>query len=327
MTMWESWYEAAGNVIGDYLDTPGSSGELREGAAHDNLRDHVSEGYEMRVSGFSVNGVAGELNVPFRGMLADGTPYEFVMDANGNYTLAINGVADAAYSLDALNVSYVLEGHKEGAESLTDTTDLFLRSADHVIVADAAAPAFGGAEYQEIFGGPDPVDPADDTLVSLAGDEGHDVLFGGAESEEIFGGAGNDAIRGGSGDDTMSGGDGADVFIWQHDDYSEAGHAFTDTFTDFSLGQDKLSFSGIDASDLDGLAGLLAEGIITLASDNEGELTITVNEQATGGGTQVVALHLNDSAMLSDAQFDGLQQNDLAAEAEILQQILLNSGG
>lgn len=89
--------------------------------------------------------------------------------------------------------------------------------------------------------------------LTLAGDAGingtgntlANFLFGNAGANVLDGGAGNDTIRGGAGADMLTGGSGKDVFQFLAASDSTTGAM--DHITDFVHGQDRLSFSSIDA--------------------------------------------------------------------------------
>lgn len=98
---------------------------------------------------------------------------------------------------------------------------------------------------------------------SLVGGSGHDVLMGQEEDDDLFGdelddwlhgGAGNDSLEGGSGGDwlqggagtdQLSGGSGADVFVFAAVSDSPLGSG--DMIEDFSLNEDRIDLSAVDA--------------------------------------------------------------------------------
>jgi len=85
----------------------------------------------------------------------------------------------------------------------------------------------------------------DDTI---KGGTGNDFLLGDAGNDTLQGGDGTDTLVGGFDSDTLTGGAGADVFA-----FSEVGDSAPESFdaiTDFSVGQDKIDLSLIDASTL-----------------------------------------------------------------------------
>ncbi|RZM18415.1 MAG: cadherin, partial [Sphingomonas sp.] len=99
----------------------------------------------------------------------------------------------------------------------------------------------------------------------LNGLGGNDRLTGGLGSDTLNGGAGNDTLIGGNGRDVLSGGDGNDILIGGDDLDMMTGGAGADIFrfeakgdslasasrdviTDFTVGQDKIDLSMIDAN-------------------------------------------------------------------------------
>lgn len=113
---------------------------------------------------------------------------------------------------------------------------------------------------------------------SLAGNHGDDVLKGGAGGDSLNGGAGADSLTGWWGADLLTGGSGADVFIMI------SGDTHQDTITDFTSGEDHLSFgrrgfdgtlSWIDSAAFSGTAGelrhILSEAGITVEFDQDGD--------------------------------------------------------
>lgn len=275
-------YQVEGNVIGDYLDAAGSEGEDREGSDHDNHRDHASDGYALSVTEFSVNGVQGVLGEPFEGLLADGTPYTFIMYADGSYKLLINGVEDPDYKLADLDVEYKLQGYNPDGDPqyIYDDADLYLRSEHHALDdADAGQGLVSGTD------GNDVIYMEDDICYEIHAGEGNDVIFAGSGGALIYGGAGSD---------TMHSGEGNDTFAWADADMDGS----TDYISGFVLAQDILRFEDLfetDQPDQELLAELLSKGDIavtatedglalTLSSDTE---TVTIDITFADGHEQI----------------------------------------
>jgi Ca2+-binding RTX toxin-like protein len=82
----------------------------------------------------------------------------------------------------------------------------------------------------------------------IFGNTAANVLRGGSGNDTIDGGAGNDTLRGEDGTDRLTGGPGADVFEYTSISQSAVGVTVRDIITDFVSGEDRISFSSIDAN-------------------------------------------------------------------------------
>jgi Ca2+-binding RTX toxin-like protein len=91
--------------------------------------------------------------------------------------------------------------------------------------------------------------PGDDYLQGNAGD---DVLSGEGGNDRMVGGTGNDTLSGGIGGDYLVGNEGADIFQYFAVEESQNvlinGVNQLDQIVDFTLGQDKIDLSAIDAN-------------------------------------------------------------------------------
>ena len=114
---------------------------------------------------------------------------------------------------------------------------------------------------------------------SLSGLAGNDSLSGLAGNDTLDGGAGNDTLNGGSGNDTLIGGVGKDALtcgagndIFDFNALTELGldSATRDVITDFTVGQDKIDLSTIDANTL--LAGDQAFTFVTSFTTTAGQV-------------------------------------------------------
>jgi Ca2+-binding RTX toxin-like protein len=81
---------------------------------------------------------------------------------------------------------------------------------------------------------------------SLRGLAGGDTIYGLAGDDHLYGGDGSDILRGGTGSDVLQGDAGNDRFDW--DSLADVGlGAGRDQVLDFTKGQDRLDFAGMDA--------------------------------------------------------------------------------
>jgi len=91
--------------------------------------------------------------------------------------------------------------------------------------------------------------------VSVNGEAGNDILWGGLFADTLSGGSGNDVINGNMGNDTLTGGDGADTFEFM-------ANAGNDTITDFSP-IDKLVFYYREGEAEESAVASINNGVIT----------------------------------------------------------------
>ena len=81
---------------------------------------------------------------------------------------------------------------------------------------------------------------------TIDGGKGADILLGGKGADDISGSKGTDVLIGGLGADVLTGGPGDDTFVYNRAKESKAGSPH-DHITDFTVGQDLIDVSGIDA--------------------------------------------------------------------------------
>lgn len=105
---------------------------------------------------------------------------------------------------------------------------------------------------------------------TLNGGAGNDTLLGGDGRDILNGGDGNDTLIGGDDTDTMTGGAGADIFRFEAKGDSLTSTSLRDIITDFTVGQDKIDLSAIDANEA--------------AAGNQGFGLIASNARFTGAG-------------------------------------------
>ena len=101
---------------------------------------------------------------------------------------------------------------------------------------------------------------AGNTSHTIFGGDGGDQITGGSAVDTIDGGSGDDKITGRGGADILTGGAGADSFRYAFQNQSGLG-SDADRITDYSIGEDRLSFSLIDTDPLtDGDQGFVFVG-------------------------------------------------------------------
>jgi Ca2+-binding RTX toxin-like protein len=91
--------------------------------------------------------------------------------------------------------------------------------------------------------------------VTVNGEAGNDILWGGLFADTLNGGSGNDVINGNMGNDNLTGGDGADTFEFM-------ANAGNDTITDFSP-IDKLVFYYREGEAEESAVASINNGVIT----------------------------------------------------------------
>jgi len=119
----------------------------------------------------------------------------------------------------------------EGISDDLDESWFFLR--DDSWSANGTEPAGPGMEIGIVEGS----NQADD----LSGTDGVDFIYAYDGADLLDGGEGGDILNGGAGNDTMTGGEGADIFMFDEP-------SGNDTITDFTPGEDVMSFSTYDLS-------------------------------------------------------------------------------
>lgn len=126
---------------------------------------------------------------------------------------------------------------------------------------------------------------------NFSGGKGDDVLKGGGGNDTLKGGSGNDHIEGGAGLDKMSGGTGTDDFVFKKASDLGSKSGKTDVITDFTVKQDTIDFSGIDANET-------KKGDQSFKFDGKGDLS--------GKAGSLVYQYVNgETVVLGDLDGDG----------------------
>jgi len=150
-------------------------------------------------------------NVPVASYLAYGTAYSLEI-AKGTF----EDVAGNAYA--------GLKKYKfSTTDTVTTTATTYTLGTEANKLAYSGSSAFTGA--------------GNDSANVITGNAGNDTIRGFGGEDIIDGGAGADVLYGQDGSDTVTGGAGADYFV-----LANAANTGTDTFVDFTPGEDKIAF-------------------------------------------------------------------------------------
>jgi Ca2+-binding RTX toxin-like protein len=157
-----------------------------------------------------------------------------------------------------------------------------------------------------------------DAAITIRGEGGNDLLFGGVGSQTISGGPGNDVVTGGQGNDAITLGTGADRAVWSPGDGSDA--------VEGESGQDALDFNGSNAGEIVDVAAApggrigFTRNIGNVALDLGGIETIgfaalggadTVNvRDLAGTGARSVAVELSADAQIDTVLVHGTEGPD-----------------
>ena len=133
-----------------------------------------------------------------------------------------------------------------GVSGDIDESWFYFMNGDPVGVPDGIGGADGDVSIMPIFPGLE--------IRVLEGTNENDTLTGDAGTDFIFGFAGNDVLKAGKGDDLLNGGEGNDSLTGGagQDSFQFDENSGNDTITDFTAGEDIISFSqmGLEFDDL-----------------------------------------------------------------------------
>lgn len=176
-----------------------------------------------------------------------GTVGKGAEDSDGNFTGYKTELTISGFSIDenddpsSGDIIYALMGWATG-EADGSLLVQALKGEAQKIVGSKGDDSWTGTKFDDKADGKKGND-------NFSGGKGDDTLKGGGGNDTLKGGAGDDHIEGGAGRDKLSGGSGDDTFVFKK--ASDLGHKSgkTDVITDFSVKDDTIDFSGIDAND------------------------------------------------------------------------------
>ena len=160
--------------------------------------------------------------------------------------------------------------------------------------------------------------------IALSGGQGDDTLIGGSGNDYLVGDNGNDQLIAGSGDDTLigkagvdilAGADGDDLFVYKSSNEMFAAHELIDSING---GDGTLDAIAIDNNDLSPFEISLSDSfnsrisnveVISLAGPSNQDISITLNDNASDVGINVISL-LKDTSTEGDNTVDLSNEND-----------------
>lgn len=230
-------------------------------------------------------------------------------DSGGNFTgynteLTISGLSiDENDDPSSGDVIYALMGWATGEADGSLLLEA-LQGQAQKIVGSQGNDRWTGTKFDDVADGKNGND-------TFSGGKGDDALKGGGGTDTLNGGSGDDRIEGGADRDTLSGGSGKDDFIFKKASDLGSKSGKTDVITDFSVKDDTIDFSGIDANetkkgnqsfkfdgkgDLSGKAGSLIYQVVNGGTVVLGDLD--------GDGKADIALDLDGKLKLTAGDFE-----------------------
>jgi VCBS repeat-containing protein len=227
-------------------------------------------------------GGAGSDTLDARGgadIIVGGTGADRMIGGDGNDTYYVDSASDKVVEL---------AGPASGIDSVISSVSWTLPSSVERLVLSGVANLAG---------------TGNSLANTLVGNSGRNVLRGEAGNDHLSAGAGNDVLIGGLHRDVLTGGAGIDIFRW--DSAAETGNSAgaRDIISDFSLRDDVIDLSHIDASvPLAGNNAFVWRGTNAFTTSPVGEVRIGfLNNAGTANDYTIVYLD-TDTDVMPEAQ-------------------------
>ena len=184
----------------------------------------------------SINGTGNDLNNVITGNSGNNT-----LDGGLGADTLIGNIGNDTYFVDNLG-DVITEAVNAGTDSVYASTSWVLgANLENLTLTGSANLAGTGNALDNIVTG-------NSGGNSLDGGSGNDVLWGLSGNDTLIGNSGNDRIIGGQGRDFLTGGIGNDLLVFSAVSDSGITSTTRDVITDFTIGQDKIDLSQIDAN-------------------------------------------------------------------------------
>jgi Ca2+-binding RTX toxin-like protein len=210
-------------------------------------------------------------------------------DSKGNFTGYNTELTISGFSIDenddpsSGDVIYALMGWATGEADGSLLLEA-LQGQAQKIVGSQGNDRWTGTKFDDTADGKNGND-------NFSGGKGNDTLKGGGGNDSLNGGSGDDHIEGGAGRDKLTGGSGKDDFVFKKASDLGSKSGKTDVITDFSVKDDTIDFSGIDANET-------KKGNQSFKFDGKGDLS-------GKAGSLVYQVVNGDTVVLGDLDGDG----------------------
>lgn len=231
------------------------------------------------------------------------------VDSGGNFTGYNTELTISGFSIDADDdpssgdIIYALMGWATGEADGSLLVEA-LQGQAQKIVGSQGNDRWTGTTFDDQADGKNGND-------NFSGGNGSDTLKGGAGNDTLQGGAGNDMLQGDAGRDKLSGGSGKDDFVFQKASDLGAKSGKTDVITDFTVKEDTIDVSAIDANEkkngeqsfkFDGKGDLSGKAGSLVYQHVDGN-TVVLGD-LDGDGTADIALDLDGKLKLTAGDFE-----------------------